>query len=393
MQSPLPWRLLMLSVLLISLSTLPVFLLGAGFLQIGRDLGFSVTGLGVLTALFFLTASAVSPVLGKVVHRIGWRKAIRINAVASSILLVAIGAFARSTIVLGIFMVLSAAAYGLANPSANVTLARYVDSGRSGLTFGLKHAGIPTSTLLAGLAVPTLILSIGWRWAYGMAALLGLAVLALVPSQSLLPPEPAGAEDPRREVAALSTRRLIGLAAGSGLATWAAIALGTYLVAAVVDNGFSESAGGLLLFAGSAASILGRVSAGRLADHIGSPGFGVFASLAAAGAVVFALLPTASGAAFAILVLIAFVTGWGWPGLMTYTVVNANRGTVAASSGVAQSGVFIGAGTSPLLIGWIADRWSFDAAWLVVAVGLAGAATIVWLVGRSTAMATARSAG
>lgn len=76
MRSPLPWRLVALSVLIVSLSTQPVFLLGAGFLQIGDELGFSATGLGVLTASFFLTASAVSPGLGRFVQRVGWRRAI-----------------------------------------------------------------------------------------------------------------------------------------------------------------------------------------------------------------------------------------------------------------------------------------------------------------------------
>ena len=167
------------------------------------------------------------------------------------------------------------------------------------------------------------------------------------------------------------------------MATWAAIALSTYLVAAAVDVGFSESKAGLLLFAGSAASISGRIAAGHVTDRIGSRGFGGMATLAGVGAIVFAILPATSGAAFAALVLVAFVTGWGWPGLMTYAVVNANRGTVAASSAIAQAGIFVGAGLGPLVIGWVADRWSFDAVWLVVACALTGAAVTVSLVGRS----------
>jgi predicted MFS family arabinose efflux permease len=382
-KSPLPWRLLLLSVLIVSLSTQPVFLLGAGFLQIGDELGFSATGLGVLTGSFFLTASVVSPSLGRVVQRIGWRKSIRINTVLSSSLLVAIAAFARSSLTLGILLVLSAAVYGFSNPSANLTLAEYINPHQRGLIFGLKHAGIPTSTLLAGLAVPALIVSVGWRWAYVAAAALGIIVFLLVPAGERHIPKHPGEEDPRRQVAPLKLRGLLGLGAGSALAAWAAIALSTYLVAAAVDVGFSESSAGLLLFAGSAASITGRIAAGRITDRIGARGFGGIAVLTTIGAIVFALLPASSGAVFGFLVLIAFATGWGWPGLMTYAVVNANRGTVASSSAITQAGVFVGAGAGPLVLGWVADRYSFDAVWLVVTAALVGAAVVVSLVGRS----------
>ncbi len=84
---------------------------------------------------------------------------------------------------------------------------------------------------------------------------------------------------------------------------------------------------------------------------------------------------------FAILVIVAYGTGWGWPGLMTYTVVDANRRSVAASSAVTQAGVFVGAGAGPLVLGWVIDRGSFDAAWVTVSVALAAAAAIVGVLG------------
>ena len=40
MRLPLPWRLLLLSVLIATLGTQPVFLLGAGYLQISAEFGF-----------------------------------------------------------------------------------------------------------------------------------------------------------------------------------------------------------------------------------------------------------------------------------------------------------------------------------------------------------------
>ncbi len=383
MTLPVPWRLLTLAVVIVSLGTQPVFLLGAGYVQIGREFGFSATGLGVITSTFWLTAAAVSPLAGRVVQRIGWRRAMKVNALGAIVVLIAIAVGARSTITLALLLMASAVMYGFANPSANLALAESVDPHRRALTFGLKHAGIPFSTMLAGLAVPLLIVSFGWRWAFVAATALGVVVLALVPSRQTPQDSVKRVEDPRRALVPLTRKRLITMAVGISLAAWAATALTTYLVAAATETGYSESAAGFLLFGGSIASIAGRVSAGHLTDKLGSRGFVGIATMAATGAVAFALLTMTSGTLFAALVLVAFATGWGWPGLMTYAVVNANLGSVAASSAIPQAGVFVGAATAPLVLGWVADTWSFNATWGVVAVALTLSAVIITRVGRS----------
>jgi predicted MFS family arabinose efflux permease len=249
--------------------------------------------------------------------------------------------------------------------------------------FGLKHAGIPSSTLVAGLAVPAVVVFFGWRLAYGLAATLAVAVWLLLPRQPVTARPAADLiEDPRRFVAPMESRHLVGMAIGASLATWAALALSTYLVAAAVDQGLSAVEGGWLLFAGSASSIGGRIVAGHVTDRIGGRGFGAIAALTAVGVVIFLLIGMASGGVFVLLVLIAFATGWAWPGLVTYTVVNANSGSAAASSAITQAGIFFGMGFGPVVLGWVAETWSFDAVWLVVATALALAAATFGLVGR-----------
>jgi MFS family permease len=385
MPDRLPWRLIAVAVAVVVISTQPVFLLGAAFLRMSPEFGFGTTGLGALTAAFFLTASAASAPLGRVVQRIGWARAMRLNVVASGTLLLVIAAAARSLPVFAILLVLSGIVYGLANPAANQALAEHVDPRRRALVFGLKHAGIPSSTLVAGLALPVVVLNAGWRLAYVLAAAGAVAVFLLVPgrAETRMVPVPAlTARERRRRVAPMGSALLVGLAAGAALATWAAISLSTYLVAAAVDRGFSEGAAGWLLFAGSAASIAGRVAAGHVTDRIGGRGFGAVATLTASGVVVFSLIAWLHGPMFATLVLVAFATGWGWPGLMTYTVVNANAGTAAASSGITQAGIFVGAGLGPIVLGWMAERFGFDVVWAAVAVALAVATIVVAAVGR-----------
>jgi MFS family permease len=379
----IPWRLVFLAIGVVVVSTQPVFLLGAAFLSVGEEFGFGTTGLGVLTAAFFLTASAASAPLGKVVQRIGWRRAMRLNAAVSGVLLVAIAVAAHRLWVLGGLVVLTGFVYGLANPAANQALADHVDPRRRALMFGMKHAGIPASTLVAGLAIPVVVVTVGWRFAYGLAAVLAVLIWVAVPSSADDEDLVSMQEDPRRYVAPLTSGLLVGLALGAALATWAAIALSTYLVAAAVDRGLTEVQAGWLLFAGSATSIAGRVVAGQVTDRIASKGFVPIAGLVAVGAGVFALLVVAEGALFAGLVLVAFATGWGWPGLMTYTVVNANAGTAAASSGITQAGIFLGAGVGPVVLGLVAEQHSFETVWLLVALALSGAALVVAGVGRA----------
>lgn len=374
-------RLIFLSILVITASTQPVFLLGAGFITISDDLGFGATGLGVLTAAFFLTAGVASAPMGRLVQRIGWRRAIQINMAGAAITLVLIGAVADTLPVFGILLVISGVFYGLANPAVNQALADHVDPEHRALVFGLKHAGIPASTLLAGLAVPLVIVDFGWRPAYFIAISLVAIVLLLVPPRSEATPAATPRADTRRLVAPMPTRLLVTLGLGASLATWAAVALGSYMVAAAVDAGFTEKAGGVLLFVGSAFSLSARAIAGFVTDRFGGRGFGGISVLAGVGSIVFLFLAMSHGWAFALLVPVAFATGWGWPGLMTFAVVNANSSSAAASSSITQAGVFLGAGAGPVVIGWLIDTWSFSVAFVAVAVMLALASAVVGWVG------------
>lgn len=375
-----PWRLVMVAILIVVVSTQPVFLLGAAFLSIGPEFGFGATGLGLITASFFLAASLASPPFGRLVQRIGWRTAVRFNAVLSGVILVVIALFAHSLVVFAALIVAGGFVYGLANPAANLALAEHVDPQRRAMTFGMKHAGIPGSTLIAGLAIPVVILNLGWRSAYALAAALGGVVWALTRTET--PQARPPSSDPGRRVEPMGTRLLIALALGASMATWGAIALSTYLVAAAVDRGLTEAAAGWLLFAGSTASIVSRVGAGYLTDRVGGRGFAAMAMLTSVGVVVFLMFGVATGMVFAVLVLIAFATGWGWPGLMTYTVVNANAGTAARSSGITQAGIFLGAGAGPIVLGLAADRFGFDVIWILAAFTLALATAAFLTVGR-----------
>lgn len=381
----LDWRLIALSILVVTAATQPAFIVAATIGQTGAELGYDARDLGLLTSLFFLTASFSSTVVGNLVERIGWRPVMRMNGIGSAAVLLFIAVAVNNVTTLAIALAVAAALYGMANPAANLALARAIPPDRRGLVFGLKHAGIPGSSLLAGLAVPLVALTLGWRWSFGLAAVVGLAVVVLVP---------AGDDPPSETVAnppSMTTRWLAILGLGTAFATLAAVALGTFQVDAALELGFSEAAAGLILAAGSLVSIAVRALYGYLVDRFDSNGFAWVAILTLAGAVAFVALSLAGTAGFVALTLVAFATGWAWPGLVTYSVVRANVGRPAGATAITQAGIFLGAGVGPAGIGWLIEEASYPLAWQVVAISLVISTAIVLIVRRRLAEGVALS--
>src|SRR4029453_10793467 len=80
-------------------------------------------------------------------------------------------------------LTVGAAANALGQLASNSSLAQHVPARRQGLSFGVKQAAIPICTLLAGASVPIVALTLGWRWAFVLAAVLAVAAIPLVPSE------------------------------------------------------------------------------------------------------------------------------------------------------------------------------------------------------------------
>lgn len=371
-------RRLLIAILVVMVSTLPVFLTAAAYFQLESDIGLTTTSLGFVTAAFFLTASVTSTPLGRLVERIGWRVSMLVNAVVSAAILLLIAGVARTPLVLGGLLIVAGMTYGITNPAANHALARGSAMHRRGLVFGLKHAGIPASTLVSGLAVPLLVLRVGWQTTFAASSSLALLVLLLIwlePERSRSGPRPSGRRHP---ATGISRSRLLALAVGSACGTWAAVSLGTFLVAGSAEVRLSESQAGILLFVGSAASIASRILVGSGVDRRRSQGFTEVATMMAIGVVAFVTMSFSTEFAFAAAAVGAFAFGWGWPGLLTFSVVNSDPASAASSTAVTQAGVFFGAGIGPPTLGWVVEQWSFRVGWALVAGLLAIASAIVF---------------
>jgi cyanate permease len=285
----------------------------------------------------------------------------------------AVAAFAYSYASLIAVLLCSAWCNVLGQLSSNLTLARYVPATRLGLSFGIKQSAIPLATLLSGVAVPAVALTVGWRWAYVIGAALALAALLVAPQDT------AGRERTvpapgERATAALS---VIGIA--GALAAAAANALGIFLVASAVERGISPGIAGLTLTMGSVVGLTLRLTHGWLADRRSGGHVAVVAGSLLLGAGGLALLAVPGTPALVIGTVLGFGLGWAWPGLLQFAVVRLNPSAPAAATSIVQAGVYAGGFIGPVGFGFIATHASFPTAWFTGAVTMVVAAALMVL--------------
>lgn len=363
----------MAAVAVSTAGALPVFLVGALAVQMRADLEFSKAALGLAPTAYFATGALTSAAGGRLVERVGPRRGMRLAALTAAAAMLAVAGLARSwPQVLGL-LVLAGVANAVAQPGSNLLLARSVRSARRGTAFGVKQSSVMLAMLLGGFAVPTVALTVGWRWAFAGAAGLALASAALVPDTGEIP-----AEQPPGRVARPGLRPLVLLAAAAGLGAAAANMLGTFLVESSVEQGVAEGTAGLLYALGAATGLTARLATGVAADR--RPGrhelFAV-AFMLGGGAAGYGLLATGSLVLLVPAVLLAYGLGWGWPGLFNYSVVGRYPVAPGAATGITQTGVYVGAVVGPLAFGLVAEEASFAAAWLLGLGGSAAAAAVV----------------
>ncbi|WP_089154542.1 MFS transporter [Micromonospora sp. NBS 11-29] len=362
---------------------LPVFLVGGLAVQLGAELGFSPTGLGLAVSVYFGVSALASVPSGALVERYGPAPVARVAIGLAAGSLLAVAALARSYPVLVALLAVSAAANALGQLASNAALAARVPPHRQGLSFGVKQAAIPVSTLLAGAAVPTVALTAGWRWAFVAAAGAALAALAAVPRSD---------RDGRARTASAGrgggTLALVVVGLAATLAAGAANALGTFLVDSAAGRGLSPGLAGLTLTLGSAVCVAARVGVGWLADRRASGHVPVIAGLLVAGSVGLLLLAVAGPVPLVAGVVLGFGLGWSWPGLLNFAVVRLHPQAPAAATSITQTGVYAGGCLGPLGLGALAGAAGYPIMWLTTALLMLLAALLMLLAARRLAHPT-----
>ena len=406
-------RLLVPTAVATTSAVLPGFLIGSQAVQLAPDLGIALGTAGAAVAVAWLTASALSAVLGRLAERLGGARGLRIGALTSAAAMLWIAVAGRSFALLAVGAALGGAGNALAQPSANVVIARGLPPERHGLGFGVKQAAIPMATVLGGLAVPALTLTLGWRATFVAGAALAVGAAVALPSRATAPAGGGAASgeasdrglagtgpradetadgaavapppDPRRR------RALVVLGTGVGFGAAAAGALSSFLVGGAVDAGMAEGRAGLLLTVGSLIGIAVRLTMGVRADRVGGDQLPLVAGMMLTGSAAVACFALAAVPVYVLATPVAFGAGWAWPGLFNLSVVRRFPEAPGAATGATQTGTYLGAGVGPLVFGLVVDARGFSVAWPLAAVLLALGATTM-AVGRRLAEVPAGAA-
>ena len=366
---------------------LPVFLVGAVAVQMRDSLHFGAGTLGVVVGLYYVGAAVSSVSLGHLVEAVGALRTMRVACMVSAAVLALIAGIAHSVLALAVLLVVAGVSSAAMQPAANTYLTRRMREDRQGVAFGVKQSAVPLTTALAGLAVPAVALTVGWRWAFALAAVVAAVVAVVLPRPSLSLSARRAASTPRPARSGAAELWVMAAAFGLGLA--AAGSLTAFLASSVVAAGAGRGAAGLLVGAGGAAAVVGRVAIGWYADRRGGDHLPVVAAMLGVGAAGYLALAAASarGATWAFLpvVVVVFGVGWGWNGLFNFAVVRYHPERPGWATGVTQTGGRLGGVVGPLLFGQIAGHASYAVAWSAAA-GACVLGSAIMLAGRRMAV-------
>ena len=345
----------------------PAFALGALALQMGDELGFTEAGLGAAVAFFFLLAAVTSPHAGTLTDRLGPQRSLRVANICSSAALVAIALAVHSYWVLLAALGVGAIGLTIAGPGTKTMVARGTPVHRHGLAFGVQAAAVPLSVLLAGLAVPVVGLTLGWRWAFGIALAVPLTAFVVAPPYAALPDRTVRTGGATRGLSQIDygPLNMIGLAAALGSA--AATTMAAFFVSAATDAGLSEGLSGNLLAVASGLPIVTRILAGYMADRFESGHLRVVSLLLGTSTLGYLAAATGSKVLVPLGAMFALGVGWAWSGLMVHSVIRAYRDSPGAATGMTSGGLNVGGVVGPLAFGLLVEHVSYTAGFLMIA--------------------------
>jgi MFS family permease len=358
---------------LIVATVMPGFLTASLAPRIRADFAFGDSTLGLAVGLFYVVSASASVPAGRLVDRVGAARGMRLAAGLTAISCLAVATLAQSGASLTVLLLIGGLGNALGGPSVSALLKRAVAVHRQGLAFGAQQAGAPLGALLAGLALPAVAIPFGWQWAFVAAAALVLLAVACAPKAAATTASPATVGSRPRAFTSVHT-----LAVAAVLASAAGVGFVSFLVTFAVDSGMSEVAAGLLLAGVSLAATVSRIGVGVFADRGGQEPLRLVATMLVASVAGYLLLIAGEPGVIAAAALLAGTLGWAWPGGLTLAVVQRSPQAPGWAVGVMMTGLFVGAVTGPLLVGFLAEHDLFEAAWIACAsLVLLAAATIL----------------
>lgn len=374
-------RVLVTATLCVTAAVLPVVLTLILAVQIRRELSLSAFQFGLAYTVYSSGIALFSFHLGRLADRLGWARAVLASLATSTVLLIAVSVGVRSMATLLPAMVLAGANAALAVPATALAIARELPGHRRGVTFGVKEAAISLATLLSGLAVPGIALTMGWRWAFAFAVSVPAVAFALLavdrPHLRAVPsPETVGLRQARNapSVGGIPTAFRL-LTAGAGFAGASVAGIAGFAVLSAVEIGLDEASAGLLIAAASLAGMVSEIALGGMADRRRSSGFPETAVVLTLGAVGYLVLATGTTPGAILGTFLGYMFGWAFSGLMHLGAVTAHPDAPASATATLQIGVGIGLTVGPITFGASVESFGYPVAWGgMAALALAAAA-------------------
>jgi len=326
--------------------------------EIAHASGVPASAVGAYSALVFGAAMFSSAASGALIARLGALRANQAVVCASGLaLLVALPA-SLPAIVLSALLV--GAGYGPNTPTGSHLLARVTPAHRRGVVYSVKQSGAQIGAMLAGLVLPWVAVSAGWRAALITATVLIVAVaLAVTPLARRLPTPPVEDGTASRPSLRAAMRAVLSTAALRRLTVAAFVlmalhaAFQTFTVAFLVEHvGLAlTTAGGLFALLAGAGSVT-RIALGWTADRLARPRT-VLVATSVAGSAACALFATFDAAwspvAMAVTCVLAGAASAGWYGVFLAEIARqAPAGQVGLATGGALFFVYSSIVAGPL---------------------------------------------
>ena len=346
---------------------LPGFLVGGLSVQIRGEFGVAEGRYGWAMSTYFLAATAGSIVLGRLAQVIGPRRQLTLALLGAAVVDLCIALFANEFGYLIAFLSIAGLCNAAAQTAVNLGLTQ-AGLPRLGLALAVKQSGMPAASMLSGLAVPVIALTLGWRWAFvGAATVALIAVVGVQQTISSSVPQPTTEKAPSQSP--LNALVIAGVAAM--FLSFGAGALNAWVVESGVDAGLGKGTAGLMLSIGAALGIAIRVGWGMRLDRMSWHPFVIAGVMVFGGAIGAIGLAGRSATIHIIATVVAFSGGWIWPVFLNFGVVRVNEGNAASATGVTQTGVYLGVFIAPLTAGAIIERSGYPMMWTITAIAMA----------------------
>ena len=254
------------------------------------------------------------------------------------------------------------ACYGLNTPSGSQVLSRAFSPRRRGFAFSIKQSGAPLGAMLAGFALPLLVLTSSWQQSLLFVTVLGLiATLFAQPLRGRIdgPTNRSSATNSGTAFAALrivlANKALRGVTLGAFALMVVHSSYQVFFVAFLVESiGFSLIEAGLLFGVLQFAGASSRVTLGWYVDRFGNAR-AVLVALSVAASVI-SLFVTALDASWApawiwLTCAIAGIASAGWYGIFLAEITTiAGRNEAGHATGGVLFFVYFGHVAGPIAL-------------------------------------------